>query len=228
MFTVALIGPDGAGKTTIGTAVERSGRAPIKYIYMGINPAAANYSLPTTRLIKSTKKKLGVEDVPKASSRRRGGRLRFLRPVKEAVGLANQLAEEWFRQGVAWCFSCRGQVVLFDRHFLFDYCFSPETGAPMSWSRRVHTWALRRFFPRPDVVICLDAPAEVMFARKGECTLEELETMRQEYLLMGEHARHFAVVDSTQPQASVIEQVEEIIVGHYRRGGRSTPGSVEV
>ena len=48
--------------------------------------------------------------------------------------------------------------------------------------RRIHGYNLRRLYPRPDLVILLDAPAEVFFARKGEGTLESIESRRQEYL----------------------------------------------
>ena len=40
MVTVALIGADGAGKTTVGRRLEEGGEVRIKYLYMGINAAA--------------------------------------------------------------------------------------------------------------------------------------------------------------------------------------------
>ena len=49
MVTVALIGADGAGKTSVARALERSRDLPIKYLYMGINTEASNHMLPTTR-----------------------------------------------------------------------------------------------------------------------------------------------------------------------------------
>jgi ABC-type branched-subunit amino acid transport system ATPase component len=53
MFTVALIGPDGAGKTTIGRRIEHTLPLPVKYVYMGVNLDSSNHMLPTTRLLKS-------------------------------------------------------------------------------------------------------------------------------------------------------------------------------
>ena len=41
---------------------------------------------------------------------------------------------------------------------------------------------LNYIFPKPDLVICLDAPGEVLFSRKAEGTIELLEQRRQEYL----------------------------------------------
>ena len=56
MFTVALIGPDGAGKSTISRRLQASINRPIKYVYMGINLEASNIMLPTTRLMLALKR----------------------------------------------------------------------------------------------------------------------------------------------------------------------------
>ena len=50
-FSVALIGPDGAGKTTIARMLEERSPLPLKYIYMGENIGASNFALPTSRFL---------------------------------------------------------------------------------------------------------------------------------------------------------------------------------
>src|SRR5439155_10211002 len=59
-FTVALIGPDGAGKTTVSRRIEQSLPVPVKYIYMGVNTDASNVMLPTTRAIHALKRLRGT------------------------------------------------------------------------------------------------------------------------------------------------------------------------
>jgi thymidylate kinase len=75
---------------------------------------------------------------------------------------------------------------------------------------------LARFYPRPDFVICLDAPAEVLFARKGEGTLALLERRRQEYLHLRDVVKHFATVDATQSEDEVAREAADLIWDFYR------------
>jgi thymidylate kinase len=56
-------------------------------------------------------------------------------------------------------------------------------------------------------VILLDAPAEVLFARKGEGTIESLEQMRQDLHALAPHVPRFHVVDATQPIEAVTDAV---------------------
>jgi thymidylate kinase len=221
MFTVALIGPDGAGKTTIGREIEQVLSIPIKYVYMGINLEASNLVLPTTRLVLEVKRALGKRpdmsgppDPTRTKSRPKGGIKGLFASFKSGLRLANRLSEEWFRQFVVWFYQSRGYVVLFDRHFFFDYYFHHvvENGLERSLSDRMHGFFLERLYPRPDLVICLDAPAEVLFSRKGEGTVALLESRRQEYLGLQNVVKNFVKVDVTKPKDEVLREVSDVIM----------------
>ncbi len=58
MFTVALIGGDGAGKTTVANAILQDSGLPIKYLYMGLSTRSSNRALPTSRLVLLLKKRM--------------------------------------------------------------------------------------------------------------------------------------------------------------------------
>jgi cytidylate kinase len=73
MFTVALIGPDGAGKTTISRRLEHELPLPVKYVYMGINTVASNHMLPTTRLACAMKRSARTVIKVARAIRRRSG-----------------------------------------------------------------------------------------------------------------------------------------------------------
>lgn len=219
VFTVALIGPDGAGKSTISRKVIELLDIPAKYLYMGVNLESSNLMLPTTRLGLELKRKRG--DRPDAASptlareKRRamsGWRLLAYR-LKAAFRMVNWIAEEWFRQIVAWIYLLRGYVVVFDRHFFPDYYASDiaDDAPDRPATSKIHGLILEHLYPRPDMIIMLDAPADVLLARKGEGTLESLEQRRQDYLEMHHHVKYFAVVSTEQPQADSARQVADII-----------------
>lgn len=212
MSSVTLIGPDGAGKTTITRRLEASGLLPFKYLYMGVSISSSNTALFTSRLAAWLKRRRrhrardgGEPAAP--TVRRRGAR----GGIRAAARLANRLADAWFRQALSWYYQRRGLVVLYDRHFVFDY--APEiTAGPDTWERRVHRWCLTHLYPSPDLVIFLDAPGEVLFARKGELSAAELERRRQGFLRQGERLPNFVRVDATLPLETVYSQVAGHVV----------------
>lgn len=232
MFSVTLIGPDGAGKTTITRRLESSGLLPFRYLYMGVNIAASNAALPTSRIAARLKAIARRRSAAASTTRgRRTGRKGGVRGgLRGAARLANRLAEEWYRQGISWYYRRRGHVVLYDRHFALD--FAPEIIADTrdSIERRVHGWVLKHLYPRPDLIIFLDAPGEVLFARKGESSVEELERRRQGFLKQGERLRGFVRVDATRPLDEVYEDVAACILRHAEAMGMRArlPESVEV
>lgn len=228
MFTVALIGPDGSGKSTVGKRLLESAPMPIRYIYMGVNLEASNHMLPTTRLVHAWNRVRGKRDAgppdPAAATRRPGSPVkRILQDVKSLLRVANLIAEEWYRQAWVWWYQRRGFVVLCDRHFFPEYWATDIAGdgrgRPIA--RRLHGFVLDRFFPRPDLVVCLDAPAEVLFERKREGTPELLEGRRRQYLAIEEVVPHFVRIDVTQPVEKVTQDVVAAICEF--RAGRGAP-----
>jgi thymidylate kinase len=222
MFTVALLGPDGAGKSTIGRKLEKISPLPLKYVYMGVNLESSNLVLPTTRLLLELKRARGqrpdmttAAHVPQVSGASPKSLVRQVAgSLRSTFRLANLAAEEWFRQFVIWYYQLRGYYVIFDRHFYFDYyahdVASPNPDRPLS--SRLHGFMLRNLYPKPDFVIFLDAPSEVLFARKPEGTLASLENRRQEYVRMRSVVKHSAVVDVSRPTDEVVREVSDLIM----------------
>jgi thymidylate kinase len=219
VISVALIGPDGAGKSTISQQLEHEQLpAPVRRIYMGVNLEASSLMLPTTRLAIALKAARGRRaDMVAPSAPHRGpvtgGPLR--RSVKGSIRAARMLmwlAEEWFRQLVAEYHRRRGRIVVFDRHFYADYYhFDVAAQNGRSLASRVHGLLLRHAYPKPDLVICLDAPGAVLYARKHEATPEWLEQRRAQYLQLAEVFPDFAVVDVDRPLDLVTREVATVI-----------------
>lgn len=230
MFSCAVIGPDGSGKTTVCRRLERELPVPARYIYMGVSTGSSNVMLPTTRLIRVLKKARGATpdtagprphaDAPGPCASHgaagHGGLRAGLRAIKSGASLANRIAEEWYRQALASYHGARGRVVLFDRHFFADYHAYDIVGAERERSRlrRLHGWMLERLFPRPTLVVYLDAPAQVLLARKGEGTSALLERRRLDYMQLGDAFDSFHVVDASQPLQDVVREVSAHILEH--------------
>jgi thymidylate kinase len=216
MTSIALVGIDGAGKSTIASAVAARLGVPARVVYMGVNVETSSLMLPTTRLLLALKQ-------------RRGGRPdmvanfgRDCRGVRASVVTAGRLAvwvsEEWFRQAVALWHQARGRVVIFDRHFAADERADDAAlsrgGRSSCWAARLHEFVLDRLYPRPDLIVALDGPAATLLARKTEADdtdVDTLEARRRAYLDLARTTPGSAVVDATGPLDDVVAVVTATI-----------------
>jgi hypothetical protein len=101
--------------------------------------------------------------------------------------------------------------VLHDRH-LVDALVDPKRyrySGPM-WLLRLIWW----FVPRPDLIILLDAPPEVLQARKQEVSFEESARQRQAYRSLVGSMANGHIVDAARPLERVVRDVHDIIL-HY-------------
>lgn len=225
-LTVALVGADGAGKTTVSGLLERASLPlPVKTIYMGVNLEASSLMLPTTRLLLAAKRARGGRPDLVAS------RLRtqspdastdedrsWRRSTRDSARLTVWMFEEWMRQLVASAYGARGYIVVFDRHFFADYYHTDiaTKGADRGLFGRLHGWMLEHAYPKPDLVICLDAPSQVLYLRKPESSVQWLEQRRLQYLALEPVVRAFVVVDADRPLDVVFADVVERIRNHWK------------
>ena len=224
-LTVALVGADGAGKSTLSSMLQAPGALPrpVKTSYMGVNLEASSLMLPTTRALLSVKRARAEDSgrpEPQDGGHHSDTGQESGSSLKEAVRLAVWALEEWVRQLAASWYKARGYIVVFDRHFFADFYHRTASGArPRGAAARLHDWMLRRLYPKPDLTVCLDAPAEVLFERKQEDSPEFLAQRRQQYLDLATVMPAYALIDATQPLQTVFDDVAETISDHWARSG---------
>lgn len=164
-LTVALLGPDGAGKSSLAETLGADGPLPRRSVYLGLYGGRRRAGGSGSSTAGRRRRVPGLATVGRLASMWRGG-----------------FAGSWHRH--------RGRIVVFDRH-PYDARLGSDTGTRGRLRRAV----LGRALPRPDVVLVLDAPATVLVARKAEHPLERIEEQRRRYLALAGSLPATGVID---------------------------------
>jgi thymidylate kinase len=163
--SIALIGADGAGKSTVAAAL--CARFPDRAvrIYMGLYQQ---------------------------------GRAR--RPP----GLYGQVQQS------------RGKLVIFDRCSA-DALLEPIQ--PLGWAGRIRRWLLAHACPRPDLIVLLDAPGEVLASRAGTHDPVASEHQRQRYLALRQRLPQLVVLDATRSVPDLRHDLVQLVQNwrHHER-----------
>lgn len=189
---VAFLGPDGAGKSTV---VER-----VEVDLAGRFGAVRRFHLRPHFGLRGPD---GPPVLDPHGQRPRG-----------RLGSLAKLGFWWLDAAVGYVVAVRPVLrrrglVLFDR-YLDDVTVDPlryRYRGPAGLAR-----AFARMAPRPDVTVVLDAPEDVLRARKLEVTPEETARQRRAYLALAARLPHAVVVDASRSIADVVEEVRGIVL----------------
>lgn len=194
-FHLAMLGPDGAGKSSVIAALEESMTGPFARVHtLGFAP-------PINRLWKR-----GPVDT---------GTPHALPPRSYWVSVLRALY--WLAYNLSGYVTLRlaksrSTLILNDRHFI-DILVDPvryRYGGP-KWLLRL----IARVIPTPDATVLLNGPPEILQARKGELTLSETERQCRDYLALVRRQKRSHVVDAEQPFDLVMRDVCDIIFARH-------------
>jgi thymidylate kinase len=204
LFAV-LVGLDGAGKTTLARRL------------CDVTTTGARFNC--VRYFHFRPKIFGPMELPlpefKNHPRKPAPRPNLFRHLLSAARLAKNL----LLANLAWwlhgrCIAASGCLVLVDRYF-YNYRLDP---ASVKYAGPPWLLALaEKWFPAPDVVITLRAPAEMLLARKQELSPEEITRQAAvlDQLQFG-HARVIAV-DASRPADEVARATLDALAGVLER-----------
>jgi thymidylate kinase len=109
----------------------------------------------------------------------------------------------------------QGYLVIADRHSLLDMLADPRRyryGGPPSWVRLALSLT-----PRPGMILMLDAPENVLLARKSELTPEQIHALRKKYLEVFHSWRGCYILDAAQPLDDVVSDILKLITERFDR-----------
>ena len=198
---VALLGPDGAGKTTLCTMISELpsrkvpfGNAHYRKLYHRVLPPLGAIE---SALLRRPRRPQPDPMNPHGMSPRH--------PLVWLFSYGYYTVDHWLSE-IIWNRQKLAHInlMLHDRHPL-EVVIDPRryryTG-PLFLAR----W-IGRLAPKPDLVVVLDAPPEVIQARKQDVTFEETVRQRAAYRALAESLPNGRIVDATQPLDKVISDV---------------------
>lgn len=199
-FHVVFLGPDGVGKSTVIEAFQKDlGGVFLHQTYLTFAP-----SLLPTRM--TPPKPGGPHSLPPRSwpaSLIKAGWWSICYTLGYFISVRPTLA--------------RGGMVVNHRYLLDAivdrrrYRYSGPTWL-LKW-----IWAIA---PKPDLIILLDAPPEVIAARKSELPLERIVELREGYRSVVGKLSNGHVIDASQPLAKVVHDVESVVIHHLAERNR--------
>lgn len=202
-MSIAIIGPDGVGKTTICQNLQKRMNPLFKkiYYYHGHFGFFPELSKIYNFLIPAKSKSLVISDK----------NLNKFQAFFHLVyyGLEFFLSWPW----IFWA-KIRGYLFIFDRYF-YDFA---ATAIHRKLPFRLF-FVISKIIPRPDIVFVVKTQPDVIYKRKPELSIDEIKgqlAVFQDFRL-SKLALHNVIIDSSQPLEIIMDKIEEEFLKFYSK-----------
>jgi thymidylate kinase len=223
MAEIVIVGADGAGKTTIAKRLVNKLPINAKYLYMGWTTESSNFSLPTSRWIQVLRRTYKTKTKKNTSDLSNGLETEYLtskvftsienqNSLVAVIRLFYRLANDWYIQIISWIFQLRGYIVISDRHFFFEAALRYHSDNKQRLAVRLHRWLIDHVYVKPDLIILLDAPPDVLYKRTKEAPFDVLKFRRNVIYNYGKIIPNLVLIDSSKPLDISYNAVKDKII----------------
>ncbi|MDZ4848790.1 MAG: hypothetical protein SGI77_05820 [Pirellulaceae bacterium] len=190
-FHLVLLGPDGAGKSSVASGVQQA----LSPVFL----ESTCRSFPPRLLNRQVGNPSQPHDIP---------------PRSPFASVLRAILYWWIYYAPGYYFTIypalvRSSLVIHDRHVI-DCLVDPKR-----YRYAGPAWLLRsiwRWMPKPHLVVLLDVPAEILQSRKQEVSFEVSARQRTAYRELVEQLPNGKIVDGAQSFAQVVSDVNELIL----------------
>lgn len=195
-LSIALLGPDGCGKSTLNECLQQSLAPAFRGVkFFHLRP----YLLPNLNASSKAPALTPHADKPRGTA---------ASIVKLLFFFMDYMFGYWLKIRPL---KVRSQLVIFDRYY-HDILLDPiryRYGAPL-WIAKL----VGQFLPKPDLFLVLDASAEIIQTRKQEVSLSETKRQYNAYLTFAKNRKNCAVINAERSIKETSSDANRIILDH--------------
>lgn len=200
---ICVLGPDGVGKSTVIDMLKEKAtdafiRDEDKLEIIHFRPNI----LPNIKKLLSRNYDESKEEFTNPHRAKPAGK------VSSCIRLAYYWLDYWLGKGMLRKKCINGQIIIFDR-YSYDFIVDPRR-TRISLNSKIIEFFMQKV-PTPDKVFVLSAPAEVIYSRKKELEIDEIERQLLEYERLCKATNLFVKIEATKSP----EEISDIILNKW-------------